>query len=73
MKKTAFLSLAAAITLGNVFSQESTPPPALAILTQTLEKSDNPAVQLNLLRGINAALNGKRNVPAPAGCSTQKT
>jgi putative heme-binding domain-containing protein len=67
MKKTAILSLAAAMTLGNVFSQESTPPPALAILTQTLEKSDNPAVQLNLLRGINAALNGKRDVPAPAG------
>lgn len=41
-------------------------PPALTILVQALAKSDDPSAQLNLLRGINAAMKGRRDVAAPA-------
>lgn len=42
------------------------PPPVLSILAQQIVKSDDPATQLNLLRGMNAALKGRRGVTAPA-------
>lgn len=40
-------------------------PPILAILTRSLAKTEDPAAQLNILRGINGALKGKRNLAAP--------
>ncbi len=42
-------------------------PPAMAILIQAVSKSSDPSSQLNMLRGINAALKGKHGLPAPAG------
>jgi len=39
----------------------------MRILVQTLAKTDDPASQLNILKGINAALKGRRNVAPPEG------
>jgi putative heme-binding domain-containing protein len=43
------------------------PLPALVGL---VAESPDPAVQLDVLRGLNAALAGRRNLPAPAGWAT---
>ena len=49
-------------------AQDPTPAPSpLAILVRTLGKMENPAVQLNILKGMNASLKGRHNVPAPPG------
>jgi putative heme-binding domain-containing protein len=40
-------------------------PPVLSILTQQLAKTDDSNLQLNLLRGMNAALKGRRGVTPP--------
>jgi putative heme-binding domain-containing protein len=40
-------------------------PPVLSILAQQIARTDDPATQLNLLRGMNAALKGRRGVTAP--------
>ncbi len=47
-------------------AQEPAPNP-LAVLVKTLAKIESPAVQINILRGMNASLKGKRDIPAPAG------
>jgi len=39
--------------------------PVLSILAQQIAKTDDSATQLNLLRGMNAALKGRRGVTAP--------
>lgn len=39
----------------------------LGVLVLTLGKIDDPAAQTNVLRGMNAALKGKRDLPAPDG------
>jgi len=41
-------------------------PPVLGILLQQLSKTEDAGTQLNLLRGINAALKGRRGVTPPA-------
>ncbi|HRI15523.1 MAG TPA: hypothetical protein PLX89_21200 [Verrucomicrobiota bacterium] len=42
-------------------------------LAQLLVTSDDPQVQLDVLRGINAALQGRRSVPMPAGWPAVET
>jgi putative heme-binding domain-containing protein len=51
--------------LASVFADEA--PPMLRILVQALAKTTEPGSQLNILRGINAALKGKRDLAAPEG------
>jgi putative heme-binding domain-containing protein len=41
--------------------------PPLDALTRTAAQSHDPKLQLNVLRGMNAALKGKRDIPAPKG------
>ena len=40
-------------------------PPVLSILAQQIAKTDDPNTHLNLLRGMNAALKGRRGIKAP--------
>jgi putative heme-binding domain-containing protein len=40
-------------------------PPVLSILAKQIVKTDDAGLQLNLLRGMNAALKGRRGVTAP--------
>lgn len=47
-----------------IFAQEPAPP-VLGILLQQLAKTEDANTQLNLLRGINAALKGRRGITAP--------
>jgi putative heme-binding domain-containing protein len=49
-------------------AQEPKPNP-LNVLVRTLGKIENPEAQANILRGMNASLKGKRDVPAPDGWS----
>jgi putative heme-binding domain-containing protein len=56
--------LALGLTLTVAIAAEN-PPPVLSILTQQIARTDDPATQLNLLRGMNAALKGRRGVTAP--------
>lgn len=46
------------------FAQEPAPP-VLGILLQQLAKTEDTGTQLNLLRGINAALKGRRGITPP--------
>ena len=66
--KTLTLILLSAIALRAQASVPATPAPhPLAILVGTLGQMESPAVQLNILRGMNASLKGKRGIPAPEG------
>ncbi len=57
-----------AVLVVGAFAQESTPHPnPLAVLIGTLGKIDNLSSQASILRGLNTALKGKRDVPAPGG------
>jgi len=58
----SLLAISFALT---VAATAETAPPVLSILAQQIAKSDDPATQLNLLRGMNAALKGRRGVTAP--------
>jgi putative heme-binding domain-containing protein len=61
-----FAAVFCCVAIARTHAQEAeAPPPALSILLQTLAKSDDAGAQLNLLRGMNAALKGRRNVAAP--------
>ena len=60
MKRATFLLVLACSAL----AQEPAPP-VLGILLQQLAKTDDANTQLNLLRGINAALKGRRGITAP--------
>lgn len=51
----------------NVYAQDD--PESLARLVGIIQKSDNPAVQAALLRGMLSGFEGRRNVPAPKGWS----
>src|SRR4030095_5323584 len=62
MIRSFFLSIALLLTAG-VLAENS--PPVLSILTQQIAKTNDAATQLNLLRGMNAALKGRRGVTAP--------
>ena len=63
MKSSIFAALAIFVSTC-AFSQEPAPP-VLGILLQQLAKTDDTGTQLNLLRGINAALKGRRGITAP--------
>ncbi|MGB8170356.1 MAG: family 16 glycoside hydrolase [Chthoniobacteraceae bacterium] len=65
MKTPRFLCILLAGTLV-AHSQEPVPNP-LAVLVKTLAKIENPAVQINILRGMNASLKGKRDLAVPPG------
>jgi putative heme-binding domain-containing protein len=65
MNRLVFSALLFLLAFAPIRAQEA-PPPALGILMQTLDKSEDPATQANLLRGIIKALEGRRGVPAPA-------
>lgn len=62
MIRSSILALGLALTF--VAAAEEAPP-VLSILTQQIAKTDDAATQLNLLRGMNAALKGRRGVTAP--------
>jgi putative heme-binding domain-containing protein len=62
----AILVLIASVTWA---ASDQAVPPTLRILIQALAKTEEPASQLNILRGINAALKGKRDLPPPEGWS----
>jgi putative heme-binding domain-containing protein len=57
-----------AAMLGCKFSataQQAAPKP-LEVLVQTLAKMESPETQANVLRGMNASLKGRRDLPVPA-------
>ncbi len=62
--RTVVTLVCALLVVTSALAQEA-PPPALGILLRALSKTEDSAAQLNLLRGINAALKGRRNVAAP--------
>src|SRR4029078_12917345 len=64
MKRLVLSSIVLLLSLAPIWAQET--PPALGILLQTLDKSEDPATQANLLRGIIKALEGRRGLQAPA-------
>lgn len=59
-----FLFLVALAPLA--MAQEPAPSP-LAVLVKTLAKIENPSVQINILKGMNASLKGKRDLAVPEG------
>lgn len=61
-----FLSAAIGVLLGAVSPLAAAPGP-LDHLIQALHEARDSQTQLNILRGMNAAFRGRRNVPPPAG------
>ena len=59
-----FRLLISCLLLGTISLQAAAP---LDALVRVMEESGDPALQLNVLKGMNAALKGKRDLPAPAG------
>ena len=57
-------ALLALVFAASSLAQEAAPP-VLGILLQQVAKTDDAATQLNLLRGVNAALKGRRGITAP--------
>ncbi len=46
---------------------EEPEPNPLAVLVKTLAKIESPAVQINILKGMNTSLKGRRDLPVPGG------
>jgi len=63
MKRSGIFLIVAAFGLVTVRAQESA---RLGVLVETLGKIENPEVQANILRGMNASLQGQRGVTVPA-------
>ena len=61
------LVLIAAVILGSTNRVSADEDDSLALLVATLSQSDDAAFQHALLQGILTGLDGRRNVPAPAG------
>jgi putative heme-binding domain-containing protein len=60
------LALACLLGSGVLFADAQQPAPKpLDVLMQTLGKIENPDAQANILRGLNASLKGRRDVPVP--------
>ena len=55
-----------ALLLAASHAQQTPPAHPLALLVQTLAKMDNPEAQASVLRGLNAALKGRRDLAVPA-------
>jgi putative heme-binding domain-containing protein len=66
MKRRFFSAAAALLLAGQAGAQEQSTN-SLEVLVRTLSKIENPAAQANILKGLNASLKGKRDVPAPQG------
>lgn len=64
--KTKSFTLVLLVTAA-LHAQEPAAPNPLAILVRTLAKIEAPAVQVNILKGMNASLKGRRDAPAPEG------
>lgn len=64
MKLLLFFCLTALVGVAPIYAEDA--PPALGFLMQALDQTDDPSTQVNLLRGINKALEGRRGVTAPA-------
>src|SRR5215217_7418292 len=62
-RSLSLLAVAAVASSFVAVAQET--PPVLSILTQQLAKTEDANLQLNLLRGMNAALKGRRGVTPP--------
>ncbi|MHA3774077.1 family 16 glycoside hydrolase [Verrucomicrobiota bacterium sgz303538] len=67
MKRLSLSITALLLFVVGVQAQQNAAPNVLGMLTKTLGKTEDPSTQLNLLRGMNAALKGKRDIPAPEG------
>ncbi|RYD66062.1 MAG: hypothetical protein EOP84_31420, partial [Verrucomicrobiaceae bacterium] len=67
MKRLSLSISALVLFATSGFAQQDNSQGLLGLLTQTLAKSEEPSTQLNVLRGMNAALKGKRDVGVPAG------
>ena len=65
MRCLARLVFATVLGVVCVCAQESAPT-ALSALVQALGKIENPEAQANILRGMNASLQGQRGVTVPA-------
>ena len=63
MKRSGIFLIVAAFGMVTVRAQESV---RLGVLVETLGKIENPEVQANILRGMNASLQGQRGVTVPA-------
>ena len=63
MNRSGIFLIVAAFGLVTVRAQESA---RLGVLVETLGKIENPEVQANILRGMNASLQGQRGVTVPA-------
>jgi putative heme-binding domain-containing protein len=68
MQRRFIVAAAVMLSLGGAFAQaqESAAPKPLDILMQTLAKMEDPKVQANILRGMNASLKGRHDAKAPA-------
>jgi putative heme-binding domain-containing protein len=66
MKRLLLSASAAAVLSGSLFAQEKAANP-LDVLVRTLTRIENPAVQVNILKGMNASLKGKRALAVPEG------
>lgn len=67
MKFALVISLLALST--EIVSASEPASPAMSVLIKTLSKTEDPASELNILRGVNAALKGKRDLSPPGGWS----
>ncbi len=56
-----------ALAMGCFPVRAQTAPQPLEVLVQTLAKIENVEQQANVLRGVNASLKGRRELPVPAG------
>ncbi|MGV3532931.1 MAG: hypothetical protein ACO1QR_11215, partial [Chthoniobacteraceae bacterium] len=65
MKRLLPLAVFLSLSSSALLAQEAAPP-ILGILVRTLTSTEDSGTQLNVLRGMNAALKGKRDVKAPA-------
>jgi len=65
MLRLAPLALVAVALTVSLPLRADDPPSVLSILTQQLAKTEDANLQLNLLRGMNAALKGRRGVTPP--------
>ncbi len=63
MKRSGIFLIVAAFGMATVRGQERA---QLGVLVETLGKIENPEVQANILRGMNASLQGQRGVTVPA-------
>jgi putative heme-binding domain-containing protein len=67
MPKYALLLLTALIASPLARAADDAPDDTIGLLVSVLKDTPDPAAQSDMLKGLNAALEGKRNVKMPAG------